>query len=69
MWEEFRRTRPFNTQELQLASIAHIGYMFAGGEASLEEFIPSISLAKKSGDEETKMAPEDLDLALRGMFK
>ena len=69
MWEEFRRTRPFNTQELQLAAIAHINHSVGGGESPLEDFIPSLVLAGKTKTDEVEIAPADLDLALRGMFK
>ena len=69
MWEEFRKTHPFNTQELQLAAIAHISYTKGGGEATLEDFLPSVVLSKDRETEDIETSPLDLDLALRGMFK
>ncbi len=69
MWEEYRKTRPFNTQELQLAAIAHISHAAAGGEAPLEDFIPSSVLARASTEPEAKTSAADLELALKGMFK
>jgi len=69
MWAEYRKTRPFNTQELQLAAIAHVTHAAAGGEAPLEDFIPSAVLSKVVKEPNTETSASDLELALKGMFK
>jgi len=68
MWEEYRRFKPFNIQEIQLAAIAHLISATGGGSTPLEDFMPSRVLRKEAKEAEETLEGTDLDLALKGMF-